>query len=160
MWQMLENIDRKIIAKISAAFPVCARLALFIVFFGFGILKLFDASPANPLVESLLKETLPFLTFGQFIVILGIWEMAIGLSFLIPRLERLAILLLVPHMFTTAMPLILLPEIAWVNFPIPTLEGQYIIKNLVIIALAMGIASQLKPWNFSSKGESAFGGKK
>ncbi|MEK7097568.1 MAG: hypothetical protein AAB906_01855 [Patescibacteria group bacterium] len=148
MASFLEKIDRQIITKISAAFPIASRLALFIVFFDFGALKLFDSSPANPLVDSLLKETLPFLTFGQFIIILGVWEMAIGLAFLIPHLERLAILLLAPHMFTTAMPLFLLPTIAWSSFGVPTLEGQYIIKNLVIIALAMGIASQLKPWNF------------
>lgn len=151
MWNMLEKIDREIIAKIRVAFPVVSRLALFVVFFGFGILKLFDASPANPLVASLLEKTLPFISFGQFIIILGVVEMVIGICFLIPHLERLAILLLAPHMITTAMPLFLLPAIAWVSFPIPTLEGQYIIKNLVIIALAMGIASQLKPWQFTKK---------
>ncbi len=145
---MLEKIDREIIHKIRAAFPVVSRLALFVVFFGFGILKLFNASPANPLVESLLHRTLPFIGFHEFIIGLGIFEMLIGISFAIPHLERLAILLLVPHMITTAMPLFLLPTVAWVSFPIPTLEGQYIIKNLVIIALAMGIASQLKPWHF------------
>lgn len=145
---MLEKIDRQIIAKISAAFPFVARFALFTVFFGFGILKLFDASPANPLVENLLHTTLPFIGFNEFIIGLGIFEMLIGISFAIPRLERLAILLLVPHMITTAMPLFLLPAIAWSSFAVPTLEGQYIIKNLVIIALAMGIASQLKPWHF------------
>lgn len=151
MMNLLEKIDRLIITKISAIFPVFSRIALFVVFFGFGILKLFDQSPANPLVEALLKETIPFLTFGQFIIILGIWEMIIGLTFLIPRLERLAIFLLAPHMLTTIMPLILLPEIAWKSFLVPTLEGQYIIKNLVIIALAMGIASRLTPWDFSKK---------
>ncbi|MDO8466833.1 MAG: hypothetical protein Q7S83_01695 [bacterium] len=144
----LEKLDRQIISKISAAFPFVARLALFVVFFGFGALKLFDASPANPLVENLLHNTLPFIGFNEFIIGLGIFEMLIGICFAIPRLERLAILLLVPHMITTGMPLFLLPEIAWSSFLVPTLEGQYIIKNLVIIALAMGIASQLKPIHF------------
>lgn len=144
----LEKIDNQIISKIRIIFPVFSRFSLFVIFFGFGILKLFDSSPANPLVENLLHTTLPFISFNQFIIGLGIFEMLIGISFAIPRLERLAILLLVPHMITTAMPLFLLPEIAWQPFPIPTLEGQYMIKNLVIIALAMGIASQLKPWNF------------
>ncbi|TSC83171.1 MAG: hypothetical protein G01um101419_178 [Parcubacteria group bacterium Gr01-1014_19] len=148
MMSFLEKVDKEVIHKISAAFPTCSRLALFVVFFGFGVLKLFDASPANPLVENLLQKTLPFLTFNQFIIILGVWEMMIGVAFLIPHLERLAIFLLVPHMITTVMPLILLPTVTWNPFPVPTLEGQYIIKNLVIIALAMGIASQLKPWQF------------
>ncbi|MEK7641086.1 MAG: hypothetical protein AAB389_03775 [Patescibacteria group bacterium] len=148
MASFLEKIDRQIISKIQLVFPAFSRLALFVVFFGFGILKLFDSSPANPLVENLLNKTMPFISFSQFIIGLGIFEMLIGISFIIPHLERLAILLLVPHMMTTAMPLILLPAIAWSSFAVPTLEGQYIIKNLIIIALAMGIASQLKPWKF------------
>ena len=71
--------------------------------------------------------------------------MIIGICFLVPNLERLAIFLLIPHMVMTSLPLFLLPSIAWQTFFVPTLEGQYIIKNLVIIALAIGIAAQLKP---------------
>lgn len=122
-----------------------ARLALFVVFFWFGALKVFYISPANPLVEMLLQETLPFMTFGQFIVLFGIFEMIIGLTFLIPRLDRLAVALLVMHMGTTFMPLVLLPEIAWEAPLVPTLEGQYIIKNLVILALAMNVAAHIHP---------------
>ena len=44
------------------------RLALFIVFFWSGILKVFGMSPANPLVGDLLNRTMPFIDFGQFIV--------------------------------------------------------------------------------------------
>lgn len=122
-----------------------ARISLFIIFFWFGSLKLIDASPANPLVESLLNITLPFIGFNQFIIFLGIWEMVIGIVFLIPKAERIAIVLLIPHMITTFMPLIFLPGIAWKSFLIPTLEGQYIIKNLLIIALAVSILSSIKP---------------
>ncbi len=60
-------------------------------------------------------------------------------------MERLVIPLLALHMITTFMPLFLLPSITWAGFFVPTLEGQYIIKNLVIIAAAIGIAAQLHP---------------
>ncbi len=123
-----------------------ARIALFVVFFWFGILKVFVVSPANPLVDSLLHQTLPFISFAQFIVLFGWYEMAIGITFLIPRLERLAIALLAIHMTTTFVPLVLLREMTWQGFLVPTLEGQYIVKNLVIIALAMGIAARLTPF--------------
>ena len=83
---------------------------------------------------------------SQFIVFFGIFEMIIGIAFLVPHLERLAIALLVPHMITTFLPLIFLQSITWQGFLTPTLEGQYIIKNLVIIALAMGIAAHLQPF--------------
>ena len=149
--KLLCKIDNTIIFCIKKSFFPFARIALFVVFFWFGILKLIDVSPANPLVSNLLEKSLPFITFGQFIVILGIWEMLIGICFLIPRFERMAMVLLVPHMITTFMPLILLPQIAWQGFLVPTLEGQYIIKNLVIIALAMGIASHIQPYSYKTE---------
>ncbi len=121
------------------------RFALFVVFFWFGILKVVATSPANPLVADLLSHTMPFITFDTFIFYFGIYEMIIGITFLIPGLERLAIALLVPHMITTFMPLFLLPAVTWQGPFTPTLEGQYIIKNLLIIGLAMVIAANLTP---------------
>ena len=117
-----------------------AHIALFIVFVWFGSLKLFGLSPAGPLVESLYNGTigiiLPFLSASGFIIVLGIIEVAIGVLFVIPKMEKVAMVLLIPHMVTTIMPLFLLPEITWGGPFVPTLEGQYIIKNVVIIALA------------------------
>ncbi|MEK7137896.1 MAG: hypothetical protein AAB787_00150 [Patescibacteria group bacterium] len=141
----MKNLDLKFINFAKKHAIVFSRIALFVVYFWFGALKLFGTSPANPLVENLLQKTLPFMTFDTFIILLGIGEMIIGLAFLIKGFERLAILLLIPHMITTAMPLILLPSVAWQSFLTPTLEGQYIIKNLLIIASALFIGSNLIP---------------
>ncbi|MEK7110292.1 MAG: hypothetical protein AAB867_00355 [Patescibacteria group bacterium] len=143
---IIGKTDDSLIAFFRRVSLPAARLALFVVFFWFGFLKLLDMSPANPLVAELLGRTLPFITFEQFILFLGTYEMIIGLAFLVPGLQRIAVALLVPHMITTAGPLVLLPTITWQGFLTPTLEGQYIIKNLVIIALAMGIAAHLHPW--------------
>jgi uncharacterized membrane protein YkgB len=118
-------------------------MALFVVFFWFGILKVFGLSPANPLVANLLNRTLPFIDFDQFIVFFGFFEMTIGILCLIPRLVRLSMLLLGVHMTTTIMPLVLLPGVTWAQAFVPTLEGQYIIKNLAIIAVAISIVSQM-----------------
>lgn len=49
------------------------------------------------------------------------------------------------HMITTAMLLFILPQVTWSGFFVPTLEGQYIIKNFLIIATAIGIAANLGP---------------
>ncbi len=121
-----------------------SRVSIFVIYFWFGFLKLIDSSPANPLVESLLNKTLPHVGFNQFIIFLGLWEMVIGIIFLIPKLEQAAITILALHMITTFMPLFLLPSIAWNGFLTPTLEGQYMIKNLVTLALAVNIVSQAK----------------
>ncbi|MBI3442343.1 MAG: hypothetical protein HY007_01060 [Candidatus Sungbacteria bacterium] len=142
---MISQIDVHIISWLRRySFPL-ARISLFVVFFWFGALKILHTSPANPLVEALLSRTLPFLTFEKFILFFGAYEMLIGTAFLIPGLERVAIVLLIPHIITTILPLIFLPQITWQGFLIPTLEGQYIIKNSVIVALAFSIAARLQP---------------
>ncbi|MBX4210549.1 hypothetical protein KW783_01100 [Candidatus Parcubacteria bacterium] len=114
-----------------------SRIALFIIYFWFGILKVFGSSPANQLVESLLKKTLPFITAPTFFILLGIFEMIIGVLFLLPRWTKVAKILFTLHMITTFMPLILLPAMTWQGFLTPTLEGQYIIKNLALIGLVL-----------------------
>ena len=124
-----------------------SRISIFVIYFWFGFLKLIDASPANPLVESLLNKTLPFINFSQFIIFLGVWEMVVGVFFLIPKLEKAAIIIFALHTITTLMPLFLLPTVAWKGFFVPTLEGQYMIKNLITIALVVNIISQAKPNN-------------
>ena len=128
---------------------VLSHVALSIVFIWFGALKFFGVSPANGLVDALLQKTMPFFTFDVFILLLGAVEVLIGILFLIPRMEHPAIAILVFHMFTTILPLFLLPEIVWQGFLTPTLEGQYIIKNIVVVALAIGILVDLESFKRS-----------
>ncbi len=137
-----DSAARDFFGKINAPF---SRFALFVVYFWFGILKIFGTSPANPMVQSLLERTLPFITFNQFIIVFALYEMAIGMAFLIPRLEKLALLLILPHMVMTSLPLVFLSGLTWQGFFVPTMEGQYIIKNLVILALAISIVARVAP---------------
>ena len=123
-----------------------AHLALFIVFVWFGSLKLFGLSPAGPLVSDLFNNTLGIMipcTADTFMIFLGAVEVIIGFLFVIPRMEKIAMLLLALHMITTILPLFLLTQVTWSGFMIPTLEGQYIIKNVVIIALAWMVFADL-----------------
>ena len=115
------------------------RVALFIIYAWFGILKVIDASPANSLIADLLEKTLPFITFENFIVIFGLFEVLIGLLFLFTRTRKIALTLFTLHMLMVLAPLVLLPNVAWQSPFIPTLEGQYMIKNIVLIALALFI---------------------
>jgi uncharacterized membrane protein YkgB len=125
-----------------------ARAAIFIIFFWFGALKLFMLSPADEIVESLLSVTIPDLPFEQFFIFLGLVEMLIGALFLIPKLTKYVLPILLLHMLTTFGPLLLIPEAVW-NAPfVPTIEGQYIIKNLALVALALSVyvdAVHIKP---------------
>lgn len=125
-------------------FLILARFALFLVYSWFGILKVFDDSPATPLVQALFDQTLaPFLSFSAFSITFGLFEVIIGLLLLFPRLTRLALILLIIHMATVISPLLILPEYVWSGWFVPTLEGQYIVKNILIIALAFGLATDV-----------------
>ncbi|MSU55473.1 MAG: hypothetical protein EXS46_02975 [Candidatus Taylorbacteria bacterium] len=124
-----------------------ARLGLFVIFFWFGALKVLGLSPATPLVEHLFEQTVPFMTFSLFIVLFGLFECLIGLLFLFRGVERVVIPMLAFHMVTTLMPLFLLAEETWSGFMVPTLEGQYIIKNLALIAAAIVIVAHMHPMN-------------
>lgn len=68
---MINTMDKEIIHSTQKWGLPLARVAIFIVYFWFGILKLLGFSPANPLVDALLKQTLPFVTFDTFIIALG-----------------------------------------------------------------------------------------
>ena len=148
--QKLKKLDRSFIYFLRRISLPLSRFAIFLIFFWFGFLKVVSASPASPMVLSLLSKTMPFMPPTLFLVMFGLFEVFIGISFLIPGLERVAILLLFFHLITTILPLYFLPELAWSGPFVPTLEGQYIIKNILIAALAVGIASHLHPLSSTS----------
>lgn len=141
----IKNIDLKLIAFFNKAFMPVARFGLFVVFFWFGALKVVGLSPASGVVARLFEQTIPFMSFDFFLVLFGLFECLIGVLFVIKGAERIVIPLLFIHMITTFGPLVFLPSETWTSFMVPTLEGQYIIKNLVIIASAIGVAAKVKP---------------
>lgn len=147
----LQRLDKGLIGFFRKTSVPVARFGLFVIFFWFGMLKVLDMSPASPLVEQLFKETIPFMSFASFNILFGAFEALIGVLFLKKGLERIVIPLLFIHMITTFMPLFLLPAVIWSSFMVPTMEGQYIIKNLVIIAAAVTIASHLHPLKITKK---------
>jgi len=141
----IKHWDLKIIAFFRRAFLPTARAAVFIVYFWFGILKLLGFSPATPLASALTAQTIGLSHFDLAFRILAIFECLIGLLFLFPKFTRIVIPLLVLHLVVVCSPLLLVPHEAWTRFAVPTLEGQYIIKNVVIAAVAIGIAAQTVP---------------
>ncbi len=141
----IQTVDSGLIAFFRRWSTPMARFGLFVVFFWFGILKVVGLSPASPLVQALFERTIHFMPFNVFLVVFGLFEMLIGILFVIRGAERIVLPLLALHMITTFMPLVLVTGATWQRAFVPTLEGQYIIKNLVLIACAMGIAAQLTP---------------
>jgi len=83
--------------------------------------------------------------FPVFYNVFSVFEVLIGCLFLIRGLERIAIFLLGLHLVTTILPLFFLPQVPWKAFLVPTLEGQYIIKNVLIAASAIVVGSRVVP---------------
>jgi uncharacterized membrane protein YkgB len=141
----IRALDLKLIHFFQKISVPVARIGLFVVFFWFGFLKILGLSPAGPLVHALYLQTIPFIPFDYFYISFSLFECIIGILFLIKGAERIVLPLLLFHMTTTVLPLIFVPNATWQSFMVPTLEGQYIIKNLALIATAIGIASHLRP---------------
>ena len=139
------TIDIRLIHFFRRISVPAARISLFVVFFWFGLLKALGLSPAGPLVHSLFDQTIHWMSFGTFYMLFALFEMLIGVLFLIKGAERIVLPLLLFHMVTTFLPLIYLPTESWQAPWVPTLAGQYIIKNLALIAAAIGIAAHLHP---------------
>lgn len=123
------------------------RLSLGVVFFWFGFLKFFPGlSPA----ADLATRTIEVLSFGLVppevsIYILAVWECLIGLGLITGRFMRATLLLLFLQMLGTITPIFLFPAEVFTRIPFaPTLEGQYIIKNAVLISAGLVIGATVR----------------
>ncbi len=110
-----------------------------IVYIWFGMLKFFHGySPA----EELAINTINKLSFGLIptpanIILLAVWETAVGLLLIYGKWIRIALVLLFIHMSCTFAPLVLFPAVSFKYVPYGfTLIGQYIMKNIIIVCAA------------------------
>ncbi|MEO5885240.1 MAG: DoxX family membrane protein [Candidatus Limnocylindrales bacterium] len=150
----IDRIDRRITGAMAAHGLTALRIALGIVFLWFGALKVVPGlSPA----EDLAGRTIEALTGGLVpseiaLPVLALWEVAIGLGLLVGRWMRVILLLLFAQMLGTVTPLFLFPAETWIRFPIsPTLEGQYIIKNVVLVTAAIVLGATVRGGELSAE---------
>ncbi len=143
----LDRVDRRITRTLAGAAVPALRVALGVVFLWFGALKFFPGlSPA----QDLAARTIEVLTLGMVppavaLPVLAAWECVIGLGLIVGRFLRATLLLLAVQMLGTLTPLVLFPAETFTVFPIaPTLEGQYIIKNVVLVAAAMVVGATVR----------------
>lgn len=142
----LKAIDRSIAGFMRRWGGVALRVALAIIFFWFGLLKPLGLSPAAPLVKATVGW-MPLLDPETWVAVIGWWEVTIGVLFLFHKTLRLAIALLAFQMVGTFLPLLMLPEVtfqAGYGPLVPTMEGQYIIKNILIIAAAIAVGGTVR----------------
>jgi uncharacterized membrane protein YphA (DoxX/SURF4 family) len=139
--------EERVVAWMAANGIVLLRLSLGIVFIWFGALKFV---PGSSPAEQLAGATMAKLTLGMVdpkaaLLVLAVWETSIGLALVLGVHLRIAIALLLLQMAGTLTPLALFPSLTFVRFPFaPTMEGQYILKNLVLISAAIVIGATLR----------------
>jgi len=142
-----ERIDKEITGWMARNSIALLRIGLGIIFLWFGLLKFFPGlSPA----QDLATRTIAALSFGLVgpalsLPILATWEVLIGLGLIVGRWMRVILLILGAQMLGTITPLLLFPSEAFTLAPFaPTLEGQYIIKNIVLVAAALVIGATVR----------------
>lgn len=150
-----DRTDRRITHWMARAGIPILRVAMGVIYIWFGALKLVPGlSPA----EQLVRDTVPFLPGDIFVPFLGIWEVVIGLGFVTGRGLRLVILLLFLQMPGTLSPILLLPHRVFIAFPYGlTLEGQYIVKNLVLIAAALVVGATVRGGRLTEEADAVKG---
>ena len=143
----LQPIDIRITNWMAKYGITLLRISLGIVFLWFGVLKFFpNLSPAS----GLAGETIETLSFGLIssraaLIILAVWESLIGLGLIFGLFLRAILLLLFLQMLGTITPVFLFPAEVFVRIPfVPTLEGQYIIKNLVLISAGLVVGATVR----------------
>ena len=144
---LYDRLDARITATLARLGVPVLRVGLGVVFLWFGILKFFPGlSPA----QDLAARTIERLSFGLVppdvsLPVLAGWEVLIGLGLLSGLFLRATLLLLALQMAGTITPLVLFPDETFTVIPIaPTLEGQYIIKNVVLIGAAMVVGATVR----------------
>jgi len=150
----LDPVDVRITAWMARNGVGLLRVALGAVFLWFGVIKFVPGwSPA----ADLAVRTIDRLTFGAVppaasLPLLAVWESLIGLGLLTGKALRLTLLLLFLQMPGTMLPLVFFPHETFTRFPnAPTMEGQYIIKNLVLVAAGIVVGATVRGGRLSAE---------
>jgi putative oxidoreductase len=120
------------------------RVALGAVFVAFGVLKFFPGvSPVEPLVEA----TWGVLTFGVVggylaLVLTAVIETVAGVLIISGRFARPGLVVLAVAFVGIFSPIVFFTD-ELITAAGPTLLGQYVVKNVVLVAAALVVASRV-----------------
>lgn len=140
--QAFETLDRRLVRFMRAHGVRLLRLSLAVVFIWFGALKLVGRSP----VADLVARTVYWLPPESFVLWLGAWEVVVGLGLLFAVALRVTLALFWLQMAGTFLVLVLRPDIAFQgrNPLLLTTEGEFVIKNLVLIAAGLVVGTTVR----------------
>ena len=163
MTRWLAAVDRRLTRWMARHGVALLRISLAVTFLWFGALKFFPGgSPAEDLAaRTFSRLTGGWVTAGVSLPVLAAWECLIGLGLITNLFLRTTLLLLFVQMLGTLTPLVLFPSETFTRFPYaPSLEGQYIIKNLVLVTAALVIGATVRGGGLVAEPEGGRGGKR
>jgi len=139
----LHEFDDRLIGFVQRNSILWLRIALAVVFFWFGALKLFGVSP----VADLVARTLPFLPAEVAVRSMGALEVLIALGLLTGWAIRVTMLLFFAQMAGTFLVLALEPGLSFQhgNPLLLTTTGEFVVKNLVLITAGLVVAGRITP---------------
>ena len=126
---------------------LCLRVSIGIIYVAFGALKFFPQySPAEQLAaDTICVITFDVLSGASACMLLAIIETSIGVALIVNWKPRPVLLVTIWHMCCTFLPLIVLPQYAFVDEPFSfSIVGQYIVKNLVILSALLVLYKSLR----------------
>jgi putative oxidoreductase len=146
-WQRYRDTDARITDALGRISLPLLRVSLGLVFLWFGGLKVAGATP----VEELVAATVYWVDPGWFVPALGVFEIVVGLGLIAGLALRLVLALFVAQMIGTFGVLVFQPQIAFQDGnPLAlTVEGEFVIKNLVLLSAGLVVGSRLRrprPW--------------
>lgn len=142
MRDLFDRFDRMVVAALERWSVPLLRLSLGIVFLWFGGLKVFGVTPVTDLVAATVYWVDP----DWFVVSLGVVEMVVGVGLILRRAMRIILAVFLAQMAGTFLVLILLPDIAFQDGnPLKlTVEGEFVIKNLVLLSAGLVVGSMVR----------------
>ena len=141
-WAGIARIDRVVIPFLRRVAVPILRVSLGVVFVWFGMLKIFDVSP----VSQLVARTVYLVDPDVIVTLLGVFEVTVGVLLLLGRALRLTLLLFLVQMLGTFLTFIVLPNVTFRdgNPLLLTVEGEFVVKNLVLIAAALVVGTTVR----------------
>jgi uncharacterized membrane protein YphA (DoxX/SURF4 family) len=130
----------RLLQRAAPVAPIALRLSLGLIFLWFGVLKLAGDSP----VTALVSATLPWGDPDMVVRVLGVVEVGLGIGLLVGKAQRLLLVVLALHLAGTFLTFVMAPSLTMQggNPFLLTADGEFVLKNLVLISAALLLACQ------------------
>jgi putative oxidoreductase len=138
----LDSLDKKVITFLARWGILVLRLSLGVVFVWFGALKIAGVTP----VSDLVARTVYWVDPSWFVPALGVVEAVIGGGLLLGRALRTILFLFWAQMLGTFLVFVVQPDVAFQgsNPLLLTTEGEFVVKNLVLLAAGMVVGTRVR----------------